>query len=188
MKKIIALTLALMCILGLTACGNKEVDADVKVPEETVESTLAEDTTENNDYNGAFEEEEVDTEEEIDPSVINTLYFKMKIPESWQETCAYQIKENGSFTAYEKVGKENHGCGKLFSIEIIPQEQDYTMYPDYDVLGTIETEQGKCTVIVVYPTDVQFVSETAKTYQAMQNEIDGIIEGIQFKDTAKFSK
>jgi predicted small lipoprotein YifL len=187
MKKIIALMLSLMCIMSLTACGNKDVDADVKVPEETVESTPAEDTTENNDYNGAFEEEEID-KEETDPSIINTLYFKMKLPESWQETCAYQIKENGSFTAYEKVGKESHGCGKLFSIEIIPQEQDYTMYPDYDVLGTIETAQGKCTVIVVYPTDVQFVSETAKTYQAMQNDIAGIIEEIQFKDTAKFAK
>ena len=186
MKKIIALTLALMCILGLTACGNKEVDAEVKVPEETVESTPVEDATENNDYNGALDENE--GEEINDPSTINTMYFKLTLPESWQETCEYQERENGSLIAYEKVGYEQHECGKLFSIEIIPQGQDYTMYPDYDVLGTIETAQGKCTVIVVYPTDVQFVSETAKTYQAMQNEIDGIIEGIQFKDTAKFSK
>ena len=186
MKKIIALMLTLICILGLTACGNKEVDADVKVPDETVETAPTEKPTEDTDYNGAFKEDE--EQEETDPSVVDTEYFTLKFPESWKETCSYEIRENGSIVVYEKVGRESHECGKLFSIEIIKQGQDYTMYPDYDVLGTIETPQGKCTVIVVYPTDVQFVSETAKTYQAMQNDIAGIIEGIQFKDTAKFAK
>jgi hypothetical protein len=189
MKKIIALILSLVCVIGLVGCGDKNVDAEVNVPNESIEQEATNPNEENNTVendDNKLETEEDD--EEVDPSIIDAKFFTIKLPESWLEECSYGIGEDGSVMLLCQACVDKEEGGKLVTIRIAPIEMDYKQFPETSFLGTIETENGKCNVLLMYPSDVQSGSETASSYNKMKGELQSVLDTLEFKPEAKFVK
>lgn len=174
--RIIYLSLCICFLMLLCGCAAPPV-ADATVFEETAPDTTLPETTES-------------TTEETVPenrdTVIDTKYFSVTIPESWGEYYSYEIfnyEESAySLIFYETQSREEYG-GKVFSIRLIPETEDYTYYPSYEVLGRIETNQSDTfNVIVLYPTDVQFNPDHAQIYAILEAGIDDILESITYHD------
>ena len=78
--------------------------------------------------------------------------------------------------------------GHLFSIALMPETEDYTVFPSYDWLGVLKTPDGEFNMIVIYPTDVQFSEDTAAEYNEMAADIDRIIKTVKAAGGAEFVK
>lgn len=125
--------------------------------------------------------------------LINTEYYTLSVPNSWKSSYSYEVSsgENGTYVLsfYENKSHESIEGGWLFSIILLTENEDYTYYPSYDILGSVEvTNTGSYNLIAIYPTDVQFTSEAAKTYNEMSNSVADILKTISFKDICAFSK
>lgn len=169
-------SLCLCLLILLCGCANTPVADPTQIPENTTETTTeiaTEATTE-------------ETVPENRQDLIDTAYYSLTVPESWADHYAYSVFENGdgayALTLCEKSSMEECG-GKLFTIRLIPETEDYTYYPSYNPLGSIETaENGSFNVIVVYPTDVQFSMEAAELYMSMEQDIPDILSTIAYHD------
>ena len=131
--------------------------------------------------------------EETKTTTVNTEYYSLQIPSSWDNDCFYEITDgesnNYTLSFYDKASNIEIDGGWLFSIELLTQFEEYTNYPDYDLLGSIEVYRiGSYNVIVTYPTDVQCSERTLKKYTELENEIPSILESICFKEECIFSK
>lgn len=124
---------------------------------------------------------------------IKTEYYSLSIPSSWEKDCVYEIYEREDYSYvlsfYDKVSREEFGGGWLFSIKLLTEFEEYSYYPDYDVLGSLEVYQtGSYNVIVTYPTDVQFSEKTALKYSELSSAVPDVIKSISFNDECFFSK
>lgn len=175
MKKLFYWMIMLCLVISLVGCakepGVSETEQTAPVTDETIPSP------------------EVKNE---DDAVIDTEYYTITIPESWCEDCIYEVV-NGDNNNYSLsfCDKANYGesGGWLFSVVLLPEQDDYTYYPLYEVLGSIEVQDaGTFNVIVSYPTDVQFSDETAAQYREMYDAIPDILNTISFKENCTFSE
>ena len=136
----------------------------------------------------------VETEENIKTDVcIDTEYYTISIPSSWNEDCFYEIAdgENYNYTLsfYDKASHEELNAGWLFSINLPTEFEDYSVYPEYDILGSIEVYRiGSYNIVVTYPTDVQYSEETAIKYNEMFKSVPNILKTISFSEECTFSK
>lgn len=174
MTKWITILLSVITALSLNACSPNEQSAD-----ETL-ATIA-------------------TIEADEPTVtapdmfIDTEYYTLSAPSSWKDGCFYEIAdgENHSYTLsfYDKTSHDAINGGWLFSINLLAESEDYSIYPDYDVLGSLEVDRiGSYNIVVTYPTDVQFSEETAENYNQMSDKIPELLKTISFKDECTFSE
>lgn len=125
--------------------------------------------------------------------LIDTEYYTVSAPNSWNDDCFYEIAdgENYNYTLsfYDKASHEAINGGWLFSINLLTEFEDYSNYPDYDVLGSLEVYRiGSYNIVVTYPTDVQCSEETAEKYREMCDDISHILNTIAFKDECTFSE
>ena len=177
--RIISLCLCLLILL--CGCVNTPVADPTQIPETTIAENTAETTTEI-----ATEATTEETVPENRQDLIDTPYYSLTIPENWADHYAYSVFENGdgayTLRICEKSSMEEYG-GKLFTILLIPETEDYTYYPSYNPLGSIETaEYGSFNVVVLYPTDVQFSMEAAELYMSMEQDIPDILNSITYHD------
>ncbi|MGM9662007.1 MAG: hypothetical protein ACI3WR_02820 [Oscillospiraceae bacterium] len=124
--------------------------------------------------------------------LIDTEYYTIKVPNSWEDDCFYEVTDGESYnytlSFYNKASHEQISGGWLFSINLLTEFEDYTNYPDYDVLGSLEVYRtGSYNLVVTYPTDVQFSEETANKYNEMSESIPDILSTISFKEECTFS-
>lgn len=145
-----------------------------------------------NDVKIEEHEEKSIVAKKAEDTIIDTEYFTISIPSYWESDCVYEIKEgdcyNYTLSFYDRVSKENNYGGWLFSIELEPETEDYTIYPDYDVLGSLEVYRIGCyNIIVTYPTDVQCSEEDFGRYGLMEECIPGILKTISYKEECTFS-
>jgi len=125
---------------------------------------------------------------------VDTKYYTINVPDSWKNDCLYSLVDgenyNYELTFYDKLSHEKlNGGGRLFSILLLPTYEDYTTYPEYDVLGSLIVYRiGTYNIIILYPSDVQFTQETIWKYQEMEKYIPDIIATISFKDECTYSK
>lgn len=125
--------------------------------------------------------------------LIDTEYYTLSVPNSWKASYSYEVSsgEKGTYVLsfYENESHESIEGGWLFSIILLTENEDYTYYPSYDVLGSVEVKDtGSYNLIATYPTDVQFTSESAKTYNEMFDSVAEILKTISFKNICTFSK
>ncbi len=123
--------------------------------------------------------------------VIDTEYYTIEIPSGWEKDFLFEIAEGtgNSYTVsfYDKASHEEAG-GWLFSINLATEFEDYTVYPAYDVLGSLEVYRiGAYNIVVTYPTDVQFSENTKDRYLRKEQAIPQILESISFKEECAFS-
>ncbi|MEE1060905.1 MAG: hypothetical protein UH080_03650 [Ruminococcus sp.] len=181
-----------------TAESNIETTAPTEKPTKAVPATVrpAEEISDNEkpaENNSTDEDVSVDPPAEEDRKVffVDTEYYTLSIPEYWENDCVYEIHrgENNTYSLvfYDKASHEEIGGGKLFTVRLLTETQEYTQYPDYDVLGSIRVDGAGLNAIVIYPTDVQFGPNSAEKYRKLQNEVDDVVATIKFKDGYDFS-
>lgn len=195
MKKFLMCIIALCLILNFVGCENEiENNKPVSSASTTEEITSTEEETSSTQEIPLTQETASAQEsQEQHDIVVDTEYYTIKIPKSWDTDCVYKITEGESYnytlTFYNKANYGRIEGGHLFSIHLLTEFEDYTVYPAYDVLGSLEVyEVGSYNIIVTYPTDVQFSDETAKIYNKMADLIPDILETISFKDEYTYSK
>lgn len=123
---------------------------------------------------------------------IDTDYYIISVPADWAETGEWEIIPGDpcgySLCFYEKQSFHEIEGGFLFSVGLLPDDIDYTYYPDYDIRGSVEIDQvNRFNVVVTYPTDVQFTQETAEQYCRMADEVDAVLDTIIWNADVVFS-
>lgn len=177
MKKIIIALFSLIVLFSLGACdSNRQITDETLVRNDTVST---DDTT-------------VTTQSKPE-MLIDTEYYTLSAPNSWNDDCFYEVADGESYnytlSFYDKVSHDTINGGWLFSIELLTEFQDYSHYPNYAVLGSLEVYRiGSYNIVVTYPTDVRYSEETAEKYNKMSNEIPEILKTIFFKDECAFSE
>lgn len=177
MKRWLSLLLSVITVISLIACSsNKEL------------------SKENSSTNEEFKEtESVVSAQPAYDFIIDTEYYTLSVPSSWEEDCFYEVADgdnyNYTLSLYDKISHDTTNGGWLFSIDLLTEFEDYSNYPDYDVLGSLEVYRiGSYNIIVTYPTDVQFSEETAENYRKMRGDVSEILKTIKFKDECTFSE
>ncbi len=96
---------------------------------------------------------------------VTTDYYSMTIPAAWTgHFDAEVLRPSQAGYNLKVVHSESRDAGMggdLFTILLLSTEEDYTIYPSYDYLGTITTPEGVFNVVVDYPTDLR-TNETWK--------------------------
>ena len=127
MKKLFCLVFLLLLLCGCRA----DMPAVDDVP--TKEETTATDTI------VPSAEDDAAAPEVLTHGRVETTYFTVELPESWKKTVTVDIGEDieniYDVSFYEKINFETEGAGHLFTVRIIPEGEDYSFYPSYDVLG-----------------------------------------------------
>ena len=193
MKKIIAFMLALL-MLTLCACGKKPEPSpapDVPHDDKPVVEEQIEPTEEAADVVPPAEEEPAPTETTVPPTeapagVIDTEFYTLTLPEEWigKTLCDLHKRDNGSYSmsVHEIQDFSGWGGGTLFTLMMLPESEDYTIFPDYQLIGVLDTPVGTFTLIALFPTDVQFSPENADAYNAMFQQVQDVLFSIEAKD------
>lgn len=177
MKRWIFILLSVITVISFSACGSS------KQLEDRTPTTITD----------IEENESTDTTQAKSDLVIDTEYYTLSAPSSWKDYCFYEIADGESYnytlSLYDKASHDAINGGWLFSINLLTEFEDYSIYPDYDVLGSLEVYRiGSYNIVVTYPTDVQYSEGTAEKYRAMYNDISNILKTIKFKDECTFSE
>lgn len=199
MKKLLALFISITMILFLSGCGGLENDVNggSSAPDTQLNSNItSSDTTSPDVTSSNITSSNITSNSDISSNsgiTIDTEYYTLSLPNSWKDHYSHEVSngENGVYdlSFYENKSHESIEGGWLFSIILLTENEDYTYYPSYGVLGSVEVKnKGSYNLIAIYPTDVQFTSEAAKTYNEMFDSVDGILKTISFKDICTFSK
>lgn len=117
--------------------------------------------------------------------------YTVTLPADWQGRYTEYDTEEGDcrYAAFcHTASMTEDGGGHLFSIALIPEAEDYTVFPSYDCLGVLKTPDGEFSIVVTYPTDVQFSEDTAAEYGEMADDIDQIIKTVKAAGGAEFVK
>ena len=135
----------------------------------------------------------VATDTDKDTIDVTTQYYTLRIPDSWENDCFYEIYEREDYSYalnfYDKASHNEMGGGWLFSIVLLTEVEEYSNYPEYDVLGSLEVYRiGSYNIIATYPSDVQFSEKTARKYSELSSVVPDIIKTISFSDNCTFSK
>jgi len=112
--------------------------------------------------------------------LVLTDYFSLTLPHSWANTCVYTVTDmgNGVYCAnlYEAEAYWEFGGGNLCSLLLMPTGDDtYKDFPDYQLLAALDTPEGSFYVVVLFPTDVQFIEATQQTYSTMFEELPEVL-------------
>ena len=205
MKNWTTILLSLIIASSLSACNSKSLamaespaaSNPIDTTDASVVAPSTSDTITVNDSLATHSAEDAYNNTVATPSnsnlIIDTEYYTLSAPSSWCDNCFYEIAEgendNYTLSFYDNASHNATNAGWLFSINLLTESSDYSNYPDYDVLGSIEVYRiGSYNVVVTYPTDVQFSDDTIEEYTQMSAEIPNILESISFKEECTFSE
>ena len=182
-KFILMCCLFLLFIATAVGCARKQKNTE----------NVSSEKVENNDSSSEEAKNDDTAVEEVEDVCIETEYYSITIPKSWEDDCFYEIvKGEGYGYALhfnEKTSYDEIGGGWLFSIELFTEFEDYTYLPSYDILGSLEVYRiGSYNIVVIYPTDVQFTETTMEKYEELERAVPDVLDTITFKKECVFSK
>ena len=143
MKKIVLIMIFVMLFSVGCSSGTDQPDTSNADVSEDSEETKSEET-------------EIQKKEDTGIQV-EGKYFTLTLPESWKDKYYENEIENeyGYYMEFiEKTSSDTQYGGWLFSIAI-PDEATFDE-PSYNYIGQINIDGKEKTMIVVWPTDVQF--------------------------------
>lgn len=193
MKIFVAILVAISMVLSLIGCStSKESVGEIIADNSIIETEKAIVSMQSESGTPINTEESTITTQPSSPMFIDTEYYTLSAPNSWNDDCFYEIAtgENYNYTLsfYDKASHDAINGGWLFSINLFAEFEDYSYYPDYAVLGSLEVYRiGSYNIVVTYPTDVPYSEETAEKYLEMCNDISEILDTISFKEECVFS-
>lgn len=203
MKKLIIWIAAVCLIVCCVGCESRKTDNksytsvinNEALNSEPDDKVKGEQTDSENDVPAINDEAVSSAQDDKTESgmLVETEYFTLTVPKTWKEDCFYEVNADGdsgyTLTFYDKDSRSEGSGGMIFSVQLLTEYDDYTYYPDYDVLGSVEVSGiDSYNLIAVYPTDVQFSEETAKTYGEMFNSVPDILDTLTAKDGCVFSE
>ena len=144
-----------------------------------VQEVVSEEIEEPGDSEEAVKDEEKKEIEKKEGIEIKGDYFSLLLPEEWKDHYVWEETESeyGYYMGlYEKEAKESSYGGWLFSIAIPKEEVFYE--PSYNYIGKINVNGIKKSVIVIWPTDVQFDESCADQYMEMFEKSEEVISTI----------
>ena len=174
MKKLLMPTLSLLCVLGLVGCGN--------VSEKIEETPNEEVNQENVEVVPEIKEPVVESK-----TIENTKYFSIEFLEIWKGKYSAEIIDDIHISIHDSKSQELDFGGWLFSVELFEKKEEFDFLPSYELLGELKAENKLYYVVVIYPTDVQFTTESAESYLALQEDIPNVLESLTFVDSVEFS-
>ena len=160
-NRFVYLVLAL-CVIG---CGrvNREAQGDTESIREEQQDRA---------------QESENTAREDDGKVVLNNCCSFLLPREWQEKTelAIQELENGGYacTVIEVTSEKAGPGGLLFAIEILPETEDYTTYPDYRYLGRLVNGTDIRNVVASEPTDVQYAFTAYPPEANLNRKGDGL--------------
>ncbi|MBQ9960832.1 MAG: hypothetical protein IJP00_02890 [Firmicutes bacterium] len=126
-------------------------------------------------------------EEEQTQNIIETKYYTMTVPDSWEGKYYVEISDEDVspdteyvVTVYEKGSHDRFDAGHLFNI-VITADEKYEAFAVGKKIGEITIDQ-KYYLFARYPSDVQFDDEGQEIYMAMEKNVEGVIYSIKAKD------
>ena len=134
------------------------------------------------DYQNVLEE--LEKLNSLDTSLsyrVSSDFVQLTLPAYWKEYCDVVTQDN-DLRFFEKRSHSSIGGGHLFSIQVVPYGEEI-YHPSFDYLGNITDASGNCwTLVVYYPTDVQFDMPYAELYTKMYDEINRILNTLTLQD------
>lgn len=108
----------------------------------------------------------------IRKDVIELLYYTITVPQAWEGKYVDFIEEfedgTSIVTFYEKECYENFGGGKICSIQLLPEEMDWSSVEDASLFGGLKTPDGFFIIVGIFPEEKQYSKETKETYDALR--------------------
>ena len=123
-------------------------------------------------------------------STCDTQYYSVTLPDSWKNKTVYEItngeKGGYSLSFYHTATRDANGGGRLFTIELLSENEDYSKYPECRYLGELSCRTGSYHVLALMPSDVQWIEEYREEYQKMSSDIPDVLHSISFKGEYTF--
>jgi uncharacterized lipoprotein YajG len=124
-------------------------------------------------------------------NILETAYFNVVIPESWQDRYYAEVPAEASVNSvsgafeysvwfYEKTGYENNGPGKLVEI-LMTTDGDFEGFANGEKIGYMTGDQ-EYYFYAIYPSDVQFDENNQEIYQEMSADVQTVVRSI-YSDT-----
>lgn len=136
--------------------------------------------------------QEKDTKDVNNENLLETKYYTLTLPDKWKDLYDWEMRSTSNnqyaLNFYEKQSHEEIEGGFLFGITLYLEGEDYSYLPSYDVMGTLKVNNKNYTVLVEYPTDVQFTEETSDAYHELSKDTDEILQSFQAKEGYTFEK
>lgn len=104
----------------------------------------------------------------------------LELPAWWSDLYEETVSETRITFSSTKSKTAGYG-GTVFALALF-DDTAYEELPAYEVLGTVSDSDRRRTLVVLYPTDVQFVQEDMETYTAMTEDIPAILRSISAAD------
>ena len=114
---------------------------------------------------------------------VATKYYTMTIPPAWTghfEASLLELYDTGyNLEVVNKESADANFGGHLFTVMLVPENEDYTVFPSYDYLGTMTTGDGTFNVVIQYPTDVQTGDIWSEFYKILNGDKNSAITTIR---------
>lgn len=120
----------------------------------------------------------------VGSEVVDTGYYSISSPSELDGLYEYKTEESDfsdygkNLLVYDKASKKAGTGGFVFGIYMYGDNTSYEDLPEYELLGTMVPTNKPAKsyyVVVVYPTDVQYNSETEDTWRELNNSVKSIL-------------
>ena len=90
-------------------------------------------------------------------------------------------------TFYDKESYEDFGGGLLVTIRLLPIEKEWSSFPGSSLFGSLNTPEGKFTIIGIDPQGKEYNKDTQPRYEAMQSLTSALFSTLTPKDGCTFT-
>ena len=128
----------------------------------------------------------------ISDVVIETQYYTVKMPQEWVGKCVDYIEEfedgTSIVTFYEKECYMTSYGGKICSIQLLPEDVDWSSVEGAGLFGGLKTPDGFFTIVGIFPDDKQYNKETWETYEALRKLTPDLFGTLTAKEGCELSR
>jgi len=128
----------------------------------------------------------------ISDVVIETQYYTVKMPQEWVGKCVDYIEEfedgTSIVTFYEKECYMTRYGGKICSIQLLPEDVDWSSVEGAGLFGGLKTPDGFFTIVGFFPDDKQYSKETWETYEALRKLTPDLFGTLTAKEGCELSR
>ena len=125
-------------------------------------------------------------------AVIETQYYTVTMPQTWVDNCAYTFEESTYGTTvvtfYENTSYTSGCGGKICSIQLLPEEMDWSSVEDAGLFGGLKTPDGFFIIVGIFPEEKQYNKETKETYEALRALTPALFGAISPKEGCELSR
>ena len=124
--------------------------------------------------------------------MFETQYYTVKMPEAWVGKCVDYIEESEDGTSivtfYEKECYMTSYSGKICSIQLLPEDVDWSSVEDAGLFGGLKTPDGFFIIVGVFPEDRQYSDESKETYDTLQALTPDLFGTLTAKEGCELSR